>query len=49
MYREEYISKPGAAMTCGGATIAESPFYDFTFFVKAARQQNVDNFFLLLS
>ena len=33
-------------LLCGGATIAaESPFYDFTFFVKATRQQNVDNFF----
>ena len=38
------------ALLCGGATIAaESPFYDFTFFVKATRQQNVDNFFPPLS
>ena len=44
--RQQGAAVGAVPLLSGGATIAaESPFYDFTFFVKATRQQNVDNFF----
>ena len=48
--RQQGAAVGAVPLLSGGATIAaESPFYDFTFFVKATRQQNVDNFFPPLS